>query len=73
MSGIKNHLYNLMMERDCDLVGEIHDHELYPDSGLEHISSVLHDIANIDQKRMQDEMQPEDAWQSSAPPEDSPF
>jgi len=69
MSGIKQFIYDQQM----DLEREIHDHEMNPDPGLEHISDVMNNIANIQEFKMRAEMQPQDAWQSSAPPEDCPF
>ena len=69
MSAIKHYL----LEQERELEGEIHDHEMYPDSGLEHIDDVRNSIANIQEYRMRAQMQPEDAWQSSPLPEGCPF
>lgn len=69
MSAIKNYL----LEKERELEAEIHDHEMQPDSGLEHISDVMNDIANIQEYKMRAQMQPQDAYQSSAPPDDCPF
>ncbi len=69
MSAIKQYL----LEKERELEAEIHDHEMHPDPGLEHISEVMNHIANIQEYKMRAQMQPQDAWQSSAPPDDCPF
>ena len=75
MSAIKHLLHDQMLERERELEAEIHDHEMHPDPGLEHISDVINSIANIQEYRMRSQMQPEDAytWQSPAASTYCPF